>query len=75
MTSNGNLIKKLFQYSVFLRAPDLGSVAGSSWSQHMRAQDLHSIRANGLSEKTNFGVKIALSQLIDGAARKIYSGT
>ena len=33
------------------------------------------IRSNGLSEKTNFGAKIALSQLIDGAARKTYSGT
>ena len=51
------------------------SAAGSSWSQHMIAQDLHGIRANGLSEKTNFGAKIALSKLIDGAARKTYSGT
>ena len=45
----------------FLSAPDLGSAAGSSWSQHMIAQDLLGIRANGLREKTNFGVKIALS--------------
>ena len=43
--------------------------------QLMTAQDLQGIRANGLSEKTNFGAKIALSQLIDGAARKTYSGT
>ena len=42
---------------------------------HMTAQDLQGIRANGLSEKTNFGAKIALSQLIDGAACKTYSGT
>ena len=28
-----------------------------------------------LSEKTNFGAKIALSQQIDGAAHKTYSGT
>ena len=41
----------------------------------MTAQDLLVIRANGLSEKMNFGAKIALSQLIDGAARKTYSGT
>ena len=41
----------------------------------MTAQDLLGIRANGLSEKTNFGVKIALSQLIDGAARNTCSGT
>ena len=41
----------------------------------MTAHDLLGIRANGLKEKTNFGVKIALSQLIDGAARKTYSGT
>ena len=41
----------------------------------MIAQDLQGIRANGLSEKMNFGAKIALSQLIDGAARKTYSGT
>ena len=59
----------------FFRAPDLGSAVRSSWSQHMTAQDLEGIRANGLSEKTNFGAKIALSQLIDGAARKTYSGT
>ena len=38
----------------------------------MTAQDLHGIKANGLSEKTNFGAKIALSQQIDGAARKTY---
>jgi hypothetical protein len=41
----------------------------------MTAQDLQGIKVNGLSEKTNFGVKIALSQLIDGVARKTYSGT
>ena len=41
----------------------------------MTAQDLQVIRANGLSEKTNFGAKIAISQQIDGAARKTYSGT
>ena len=41
----------------------------------MIAQDLEGIRANGLSEKMNFGAKIALLQLIDDAARKIYSGT
>ena len=41
----------------------------------MIVQDLQGIRANGLSEKTNFGVKIALSQLIDGAALKTYLGT
>ena len=58
-----------------MRAPDLGWAVGSSWSQHMIAQDLQGIRANGLSEKTNFGAKIALSQLIDGAARKTYWGT
>ena len=75
MSSNGNLIQKYFQYSVFLRAPDLGWAARSSWSQHMIAQDLQGIIANGLSEKTNFGAKIALSQQIDGAARKTYSGT
>ena len=38
-------------------------------------QDLQGIRANGLSQKMNFGTKIALSQLIDGAARMTYSGT
>ena len=58
-----------------MRAPDLGWAAGSSWSQHMIAQDLDSIRVNGLSEKTNFGAKIALSQQIDGAAHKTYLGT
>ena len=41
----------------------------------MTAQDLQDIRANGLSEGMNFGAKIALSQLIDGAAHKTYSGT
>ena len=41
--------------------------------QHKTGQDLQGIRANGLSEKTNFGAKIALSQQIDGAARKTYS--
>ena len=41
----------------------------------MIAQDMRGIRAKGLSEKINFGEKIALSQLIDGAARKTYSGT
>ena len=41
----------------------------------MIAQDLQGIKVNGLSEKTNFGAKIALSQLINGAARKTYSGT
>ena len=41
----------------------------------MIAQDLQGIKANGLSEKTNFGAKIALSFLIDGAARMTYSGT
>ena len=41
----------------------------------MIAQDLQGIRANGLSEKMNFGAKIALMQLIDGAVRKTYSGT
>ena len=41
----------------------------------MTAHVLQGIRANGLSEKMNFGAKIALSQLIDGAARKTYSGT
>ena len=41
----------------------------------MTAQDLQGIRANGLSEKTNFGAKIALSQQINGAASKTYSGT
>jgi hypothetical protein len=55
--------------------PDIGWVAESSWSQHMIAQELQGKRANGLSEKTNFGAKIALSQLIDGAARRTYSGT
>ena len=49
--------------------------AGSSWSQHMTGQDLQGIRVNGLSEKMNFGAKIALSQQIDGAAHKTYSGT
>jgi hypothetical protein len=48
--------------------------AGSSWSKHMIAQDLKGIRANCLSEKMNFGVKIALSQLIDDVVRKTYSG-
>jgi hypothetical protein len=38
----------------------------------MTTQDLQGVRANGLSEKTNFVAKIALSQLIDGAARKNY---
>ena len=75
MTSNGNFLQKEFQYSVFLRVTDLGWAAGSSWSQHMTAQELQGIRANGMSEKTNFGAKIALSQLIDGAARRTYSGT
>jgi hypothetical protein len=41
----------------------------------MTAQDLQGIRANCLSEKMNFGVKIALSQLIDDVARNTYSGT
>ena len=41
----------------------------------MIAQDMRGIRAKGLSEKINFGEKIALSQLIDGAARRTYSGT
>ena len=41
----------------------------------MIAQDMKGIRANGLSEKTNFSAKIPLSQQIDGAARKTYSGT
>jgi len=41
----------------------------------MTAQDLQGIRAKGFGEKMNFGVKIALSQQIDGAARKTYSGT
>jgi hypothetical protein len=41
----------------------------------MIAQDLQGIRVNGLSEKMNFMAKIALSQQIDGAARKTYSGT
>ena len=59
----------------FIEGPYLGSAAGSSWSYHMTAQYLQGIRANGLSEKTNFGAKIALSKLIDGAARKTYSGT
>ena len=49
--------------------------ARSSWSQHMTGQDLQGIRVNGVREKMNFGVKIALSQLIDDAARKTYSGT
>ena len=75
MTSNGNFLQKQFQYSVFLRAPDLGWAAGSSWTQHTIAQVLQGIRANGWSEKKNFGVKIALSQLIDGAALKTYSVT
>ena len=75
MTSNGNFLQKQFQYSVFLRAPDLGWAARSSWTQHTIAQVLQGIRANGLSEKTNFGAKVALSQQIDGAARKTYSGT
>ena len=44
-------------------------------SQHMTAQDLQGIKVNGLSEKMNFGAKIALAQLIDGAARTTYSGT
>ena len=75
MTSNGNFLQKWYQYSVFLKAPDFGWAAGSSSSKYMTAQDLQGIRANGLSEKTNFGAKIALSQQIDGAARKTYSGT
>ena len=58
-----------------MRAPDLGWAVVSLWSQHMTAQDLDCIRAKGLSEKMNFGVKIALSQQIDGAARKTYSIT
>ena len=58
-----------------MRAPKLGWAAGSSWSQHMIAKDLDSIRVNGLSKKTNFGAKIALSQQIDGTARKTYSAT
>ena len=58
-----------------MRAHDLGWEAGSSWSQHMIAQDLQGVRVNGLREKMNFGAKIALSQLIDGPARKTYSGT
>ena len=41
----------------------------------MIAKDLDSIRVNGLSKKMNFFAKIALSQQIDGAARKTYSGT
>ena len=41
----------------------------------MIAKDLEGIKVNGLREKTNFWAKIALSQLIDGAARKTYSGT
>ena len=41
----------------------------------MTAQDLHGLSVNGLSEKMNFGVKIALSQQINGAAHKTYSGT
>ena len=49
--------------------------AGSTWSQHMIGQDLQGIRVNGVREKMNFGAKIALSQLIDDAARKTYSGT
>jgi len=44
-------------------------------AQHMTAQDLQGIIANGLSEKTNFGAKIALSRQLDGAARQTYSGT
>ena len=40
----------------------------------MTAKDLHGISVNVLSEKMNFGVKIALSQQIDGAAHKTYSG-
>ena len=56
-------------------APDLGWTVGFLWSQHMTAQDLHGISVNGLSEKMNFGAKIALSQQIDGAAHKTYSGT
>ena len=56
-------------------APDLGWTVGFLWSQHMIAQDLHSISVNGLSEKMNFGAKIALSEQIDGAAHKTYSGT
>ena len=43
--------------------------------QHKTGQDLQGIRANGLSEKTNFGAKIALLHQIDGAARKTYSVT
>ena len=58
-----------------MRAPDLGWAARTSWSHHMIANDLLGIRVNGLSEKTNFGAKIALSQQIDGAAHKTYSGT
>ena len=61
VTSNSNFLQKWYQYSVSLRAPDFGSAAGSSWSQDMTAQDLQGIRANCLSEKTNFGAKIALS--------------
>ena len=75
MTSNGNFLQQYFQYSIFLRALDFKLAAGSSWSQHMISPDLQGIRANGLSEKMNFGAKIDLSQLIDGAARKTYSGT
>ena len=41
----------------------------------MTGQDLQGIRVNGLSEKMNFGAKIALSQQIDSAARKTYSST
>ena len=47
----------------------------SSLYQHMIAQDLQGIRANGLREKSNFGAKTALSQQIDGMARKTYLGT
>jgi len=36
----------------------------------MIAQDLHGIRANGSSEKMNFGAKIALPPQIDGATCK-----
>jgi len=39
----------------------------------MIAHVLQGIRANGVREKMNFGPKIALSQLIDGASRKTYS--
>ena len=41
----------------------------------MIAQDLLGVRVNSLSEKTSFGAKIALSQVIDGAALETYSGT